>query len=125
VAREKLTAGINTVSKRQIVIVAGFELGFWLLSIVIAFWFGLGWLFLIGTVRRLFVAIPWLYLPTITILMGESRSEAERARILRGGSNMRWHYILQAAITLGWLTMTILAFTYANVRLVDVISRPR
>lgn len=98
-----------------------FELSFWVVGVALAFWFGLGWFFLLGTIRRLFIAVPWLYVPTVRILLGEDRAELEKVRLSEKGPRVRWHYTLQAIIMMAWVTMTIVAFRYANIRLADFV----
>ena len=108
-------------SKQGVIKIVIFNLLFWSVGVGLAYWFGLGWFFLLGTFRRLFIAIPWLYIPTVRVFFGSERSEAERRKLSESTGLLRWHYALQTIIILAWIALTVFAFAYVNVRLKDLV----
>lgn len=88
---------------------------YWVLSVAIAIWYGLGWFFLMVTMRRLMIAFPFSRNWINRVTGVESpKSESKGALII-------WHNILQAFIIIVWLSLTIVVFLKANIRLSDVL----
>ncbi|HXD11781.1 MAG TPA: hypothetical protein VN653_17075 [Anaerolineales bacterium] len=96
-----------------------FLLSLWIVGIVLALWFGLGWFFLIETLRRMLIAIPKIYLPFLRLLVSAERADEEKQLLTR--KDVRIFYAWRFAVALIWLTLTIVVFVYANIRLTDLL----
>lgn len=105
---------ISTQSKIQTIL---FFLMLWILGVALAVWFGLGWFFLIETLRRVIIAIPTTYIIFLRIVVSPTRAEEEK-RLLEQ-KEVRLFYIWRLIVALIWLLLTIIVFLSANIRLAD------
>jgi hypothetical protein len=95
-----------------------FLLSPWIAGVALAFWFGLGWFFLLETLRRVVIAIPQLYIPLLRILVGTERADEEKR--LLDQKNVRLFYAWRVVVAVIWLTLTIVVFYTTNIRLISI-----
>jgi hypothetical protein len=106
---------LNTILKKIPPKLVIFLSTYWVLSVAIAIWFGLGWFFLMVTLRRLMIAFPFSR-NWINRVTGVEKPKSES-----NGTLIIWHNILQTFIIVIWLSLTIVVFLKANIRLSDVL----
>jgi hypothetical protein len=94
-------------------------LALWVIGVALAFWFGLGWFFLLETLRRIVMAIPIVYFAFLRIVVGSERANEERELLSK--KNVRMFYVWRFIVALMWLWLTIVVFRYVNIRLVDLL----
>ena len=92
---------------------------YWAVAVLLAGLFGLGWFFLLGTARRLFLAFPASRIWILERVSGEERAERERELLRQPLS--RFSYIMHAVVVLVWIALTIIVFMKANVRVADFL----
>jgi hypothetical protein len=93
-----------------------FLLLFWILAVLLASWYGLGWFFFVITIRQLAIALPCLRNAIRSAISMEEHAD-ER------GALVSLHLLFQAVIIIGWIAMTIVVFLKANVRLIDLFTQ--
>jgi hypothetical protein len=96
-----------------------FLLILWLVGITMAFWLGLGWLFLIETIRRFMIATPIIYLAFLRIVVSPQRAVEEKQLLTQ--KKVRMLYVWRFVVALIWLALTIFVFVYLNIRLADLL----
>ena len=96
-------------------------LSFLVVGILLAYWFGLGWLFLFHTICVLFASSPRLYMPVVRPLISKESGERLQGRL--SGYKRQW-FVPQSAIALNLfnLLLTALAFWKINIPLHIVLS---
>jgi hypothetical protein len=97
-----------------------FLLSFWVVGISLALWFGLGWFFLIETLRRIIIAVPKVYLAFLRVLVSDERANEEKQLLIR--KEVRMFYAWRFIIALIWLLLTVIVFLYVNIRLGDLLD---
>jgi SNF family Na+-dependent transporter len=107
---------LSTQSKARTII---FLLSLWIVGMVLTLWFGLGWFFLIETLRRIIIAIPKIYLPFLRVVVSLERANEEKQ--LLNQKEVRKFYTWRMIVALIWLLLTIIVFLYANIRLADFL----
>ena len=103
--------------------VATFVIFVSLLGILVSYWYGLGWFFLLQTFREFLFAIPRLYLLLIQIVAGEKFAEEERSRLRK---NRLFTSSTLARRAFFALAVTVLVFWKANLplyKIVEMINR--
>jgi len=97
-----------------------FYFSFSLIGLVLAIWYGLGWLVLFQSIQRLFFVTPRLYIPIMRIIIGREFTELEKSKIMSNGNG--WFISPNSAIiTLVTFLLTCFFFWKANVSLLFVI----
>jgi len=96
-------------------------LSFLVAGILLAYWFGLGWLFLFHTISVVFASSPRLYIPVVRFLI--SKEAGERLQQQLYGYKRQW-FMPKSAIALNLfnLLLTALAFWKIHIPLRAVIS---
>ena len=97
-----------------------FLLSFWIIGVVLAFWFGIGWFFLSETLRRIIIAIPQIFIPVLRVVIGNEQAD-EEYRLL-SQKNIQFFYIWRVVVALIWLILTIVVFSIANIRLISLFQ---
>jgi ABC-type sulfate transport system permease subunit len=98
-----------------------FIASFWVIGIILAYWYGLGWFLLLQTVRRIIFAfpsllIPWMQVTTTPEIVREMKhSLLEKSDSLKTSKSA----LFQA---LSYLLGTILIFWKANIPLKDILK---
>lgn len=105
----------KSIRKRLIL----FYLAWWLIGVVFAFMWGLGWFFLVETLRRIVTYVAPFRRILGNTLLGEDL-ESETARIAPG--NKMLSQIMGGIIILAWVAMTIFVFAKANVSLIKILE---
>lgn len=90
-------------------------------GLICAFFFGLGWFFLFGTIRRL-VYFPFINRRVRAFLQDEGQPMAIQSGITNKNLSL-WSTISSLIIFIGWLGLSIFAFAKVNDRLIDVIIK--
>jgi hypothetical protein len=95
-----------------------FLISFWLIGVICAFFFGLGWFFLIESLRRLLTYIPTLNRKLQNHSGDEagqltSESEATDPKLVHLSN------IFRLVILLGWIGITIFVFAKVNIPLIE------
>src|SRR5689334_10286105 len=96
---------LSTQPKARTII---FLLVVWIIGIMLAFWFGLGWFFLIETLRRIILAIPTVYLAFLRHVVSAERANEEK-QLLRQ-KEVRIFYVWRLIVALIWLLLTGVVF---------------
>ena len=99
-----------------------FTYSFYVIGLLLAFWYGMGWFLFFHTARGIFTSIPRIYLPTIRVLIGpESIKELEAYLLSR--SKGGW-FVSKTAILLNLVNiiLTLLVFWKANVPLYKMVE---
>jgi len=99
-----------------------FNPSFWIVGLVLAAFFGLGWFFLAGTARRLVLAVPHARRRVTRAIYGEERANEILRSEQQAGSRKPISVALQAVISLTWIALTILVFARFNVRFIDIFG---
>ena len=86
---------------------------------MLAIWFGLGWFFLVETIRRIIIALPTTYIPFLRIVVSSERANEEKELLSK--KEVRLFYAWRFVVALIWVILTIIVFLVANIRLVDLI----
>lgn len=107
-----------TQPKTRVII---FLLSLWIIGVVLAIWFGLGWFFLIETLRRILIAIPKIYLIFLRLVVSPQHADEEKQRLTQ--KQVRIFYAWRMIIALIWLLLTVVVFLYANIRLADFLLK--
>lgn len=91
------------------------------MGIFLAYWFGLGWFFLLHTISVLLASSPRLYIPVAHLFISKESTERLKERLL--GTNKHW-FVPRSAIALNLLNLilTVLAFWKINTPLRMVIQ---
>jgi hypothetical protein len=111
-----------TVQPRSVARFLVFGLSFWIVGLILAAFFGFGWFFLTGAVRRLLLAVPQARHRITRAIYGEERGKEIQRLEERAGSRRLLSTGLQGVITLAWIVLTILVFARFNVRLIDILG---
>lgn len=107
---------LSVQSKAKTII---FLLLLWIVGVALAFWFGLGWFFLVEALRRVIIAIPKIYLAFLRVFVSAERANEEKQLLLR--KEVRSFYAWRFIVSLIWILLTIVVFLYANIRLADLL----
>jgi len=99
-----------------------FGLSFWSVGVILAAFFGLGWFFLLETVRRVLLAVPHVRWRLTRAIFGDERANGIRRMEDEAGSRRLVSGLLQVVITLAWIALTIFVFARFNIRLIDIFS---
>lgn len=97
-----------------------FLLSLWIVGIGLALWFGLGWFFLVETLRRIIIALPKIYIPFLSAVVSTERADEEKQ--LLSQREVRMFYTWRFIVALIWLLLTVFVFLYTNIRLVDLFD---
>jgi len=97
-----------------------FSLSFWIVGIVLALWFGLGWLILAETIRRMTTLVPQTYFPILQTPTGIKRADDKQYVLEKRSVNVC--YIRRGLNVILWLLLTIAVFLYANIHLIDLFN---
>jgi hypothetical protein len=113
---------INTSSpKGHGVRFAIFYGSFSLIGLLLAFWYGLGWLILFQTLRRFLFVTPVFYIPIARFLVSPEFAKEEKVRTVDRG--FRWvKSPISAIVTIFTILLTVLCFWKINIPLIDVIK---
>jgi hypothetical protein len=109
----------NEINYRKIISVIGIFLIWGFIGIVLAYFWGLGWFFLIITVRRILISIPYLrklFQRVIGIDMNDQKTE-------NPPKEKQISEILGLIIIVAWLAMTIFVFAKVNIPLYDLFRK--
>lgn len=98
-----------------------FLLSLWIVGIALALWFGLGWFFLIETLRRIIIAIPKIYLTFLRVVVSPERANEEKQ--LLSQKKVRILYAWRMIVALIWWLLTVVVFLYANIQLADFLLK--
>jgi hypothetical protein len=110
-----------TPTKSQVIRFLAFGLGFWLTALILAFFFGVGWFFLVGAIRRLLLAIPASRLALDRMIFGEQHAALTKEKWEQAGRR-RWLSLgLGSFVTLAWLVLAGIAFARFNFPLIDLL----
>lgn len=96
----------------------GFFILWWVLGLILACIWGLGWFFLIETLRRVITFYP----PTRDRLKRLFDVSGEIKPVSLTLSNQRKSQIMELIIILAWIGMTIFVFDRANISLLMIIK---
>ena len=98
-----------------------FIASFTIIGVVLALWFGLGWFFLMQTIRGIIIKVPVISSNVIGIVIGhEYAKEISKNQIMTG---KRFFISKSSAfITLLNLALTVLFFLRANVPVIEIIN---
>lgn len=99
-----------------------FGLSFWIIGLILAAYFGFGWFFLAGAVRRLLLAVPQARHRITRAVYGEERAKQILQVEEQAGSRRLLSAVLQGIITLVWIALTIFVFARFNIRLIDILG---
>ena len=97
-----------------------FSLAVWIVGIVLALWFGLGWLILAETIRRTITMVPQTYFPILQTPTTIKRTDDKQYTLEKNNVNV--FYIRRGLNVILWLLLTIAIFLYANIRLIDLFN---
>ena len=92
----------------------------WIVGVALAFWFGLGWFFLLEALRRCIMAVPRIYIPLLRMLVGVERADEEKR--LLDQKNVRLFYIWRIVVAAIWLILSVFVFLTINIRLVSLFQ---
>ena len=92
-----------------------------MIGILLAYWFGLGWFFLLHAICVLFASLPRLYIPVIRLLI--SKESGERLQQRLSVYKKQW-FVPKSALSLNLfnLLLTAIAFWKIHIPLRIVIS---
>lgn len=93
---------------------------FWTIGILFALFFGLGWFFLIETLRRVLTYIPPLGRWFRKLILGEEELLSQMKPT--ASQYELFSRVLGFMITLGWAMITIFVFTKINIPLLDIFT---
>ncbi len=108
---------LSIQSKVRIIV---FLLSLWFIGIALALWFGLGWFFLVETLRRIMIALPKIYIPLLRTVVSVERADEEKQLLIQ--KEVRMFYAWRFIVALIWLLLTVFVFLYANIRLADLLN---
>ena len=97
-------------------------LSFWIVGLILAAFFGFGWFFLAGAIRRLALAVPQARRRMTRVIYGEERANEILRMEEEAGSRRRVSAGLQVVITMAWIALTIIVFSRFNIRLIDILK---
>jgi hypothetical protein len=100
-----------------------FLISLWLFGFLLAFFFGLGWFFLIESLRRILTYIPPIDRMMRKIFVGKVNEDQIGSE--KADSNKTSVYIsriLGALITLIWIALTIIVFMKVNIPIIDIFK---
>jgi hypothetical protein len=97
-----------------------FLLSFWIVGVFLAFFWGLGWFFLLESLRRLITYIPPLNNWVRKITIGEGKFATFESNTANSKLVIASKF-LGVIIMLGWIGLTIFIFAKLNFPLVDII----
>lgn len=92
-------------------------LAFWGTGVIFALFLGLGWFFLIETIRRIIFSIPQIYIPILNLVLGHRILEKEN---VTRNETRQWLLILQGIKILFWVLLTAYVFLELNVRFISL-----
>ncbi len=96
-------------------------IAFWFVGVIIAFFAGLGWFFLIETLRRILFLVPKLNTAVINFILGRE------TRKVPGDINKApcglLCVVMRYAIICAWIIMTIFVFWKANIRIFEMLFK--
>jgi hypothetical protein len=96
---------------------------FWLLGILLAFFWGLGWFFLLESLRRLVTYIPPLDRKIRELLIGKEQVERTSSYTDSVSQNMVLiSKITRLIIVIVWIGITIFVFMKINIPLIDLFG---
>lgn len=95
-----------------------FLLCFWIIGIALFIWFGLGWFFLLITVRQILFFIPQTSL-IIQKLFHLNNNVTQWSQ--NQERNCKTSVILRLLIILIWLSLTIFVFMKLNIKLLSIL----
>jgi hypothetical protein len=96
-----------------------FLLLLWFAGIGLALWLGLGWFFLVETIRRFIISIPIVYIKFLRMLVSPQRAAEEKQLLTQ--HRVRMLYLWRLVVALIWLALTVVVFLYANIKLADLL----
>ena len=90
-------------------------------GILLGYWIGLGWFFLVHTVSVLFASSPRLYIPVVRLLIDKESGERLQERLSRHKG--QW-FVPKSAIALNLFNLLLTAFVFLkiNIPLHDVFA---
>ena len=111
----------NNIRKRYNFII--FYVCLYTIGFALAFWFGMGWLILMGTIPYLFLSVPRLYIPLSRLLAGDEFAEAEAQRIATEGKANSW-FISKTSARIILFRLLLIGFVFwkANIPLGTIIK---
>jgi hypothetical protein len=96
-------------------------IAFWFVGVIIALFAGLGWFFLIETLRRILFLVPKLNTAVINFILGrDTRKVPEDFKKAPCGFLC---VAMRYAIICAWIILTILVFCKANIRIIEVLFK--
>jgi len=111
---------INKIFDKFNIRVVIFLLFLWVVGVVLAFWFGLGWFFLLEALHRCLIAVPQVYIPFLRRIVGVERADEEER--LLDQKNVRSFYIWRIVVAAIWIILTVVVFLTVNIRLVSLFQ---
>lgn len=96
-----------------------FYLLWWIIGVVIASIWGLGWFFLVETLRRIVTYFPPLRHRLRILILG---AELEAETIAVTPTTKMVSQIMGGIIIVGWIGLTIFVFTKANISLIMILE---
>jgi hypothetical protein len=111
---------INKICDKLNIRVVIFLLFPWVVGVVLAFWFGLGWFFLLEALHRCLIAVPQVYIPLLRRIVGVERAEEEKR--LLDQKNVRLFYIWRIVVAAIWIIVAVVVFFTVNIRLVSLFQ---
>lgn len=103
----------TTLGKTMVVLIC-----FWIIGILLFIWFGLGWFFLVETIRRILFFIPQTFL-VIKKTFHIDENVITRDQTQEG--NYKASLILRLTTIIFWLCLTILVFLKLNISLISFL----
>jgi hypothetical protein len=111
---------INKPQKLSIRLVL-FLFSFWAIGVIFAIFYGLGWFFLIESIRRLITYIPPLNRIIQDFLVG--KEDHNFSEMQSSTPNVIFlSKILRLIIFLGWVGITIFVFAKVNIPLIEIFQ---
>jgi hypothetical protein len=98
-----------------------FLLLFWAAGVVLAIYFGLGWFFLLESLRRLATYISPLNRKMRYLLLGKEEPSTIETQTTNPNAIFLSKFF-RLIILLGWIVMTIVVFNKINIPLVEFFS---
>jgi hypothetical protein len=98
-----------------------FLISFWLLGVIFAFFFGLGWFFLIESFRRLLTYIPPINRKLQNYYINEVGQPKTENNVV-DPKLILLSNIFRLIILFGWIGMTIFVFAKMNIPLISIFQ---
>jgi len=107
----------NVFSNKRLLFIFFFFMIWWSIGIMLAFFWGLGWFFLFGTLRRIIIYFPFFR----NVLHRKMQNEIEEINKTEAVQpTKKTPTFLEVVIISSWILITVIVFYKVNIPLIDI-----